>query len=211
MAHIFQLLLHFLFRLNYLGPFVMGIMDSSFLFLPLGNDLVVISLVVRNHPGYLWYVLSAVCGSMLGTFLLDVVIRRIGETGVQRVAGQRRFEYLKRKIGEKGGFALALACLSPPPFPFTAVVSTVCALGYPRKKLLAVVGLSRAVRFLILGALAIRYGPFILRVANSAPFRWTMIVFVVICIAGSVYSLIKWFHKGKKKRSGSPMAAASSA
>ena len=197
MNHTLRLLLHIIFRLNYLGPFVMGVMDSSFLLLPLGNDLVVISLVVRHHNGYLWYVLAAVCGAVTGTLLLDLVARRIGETGVQRVTGKRRFEYLKRKIGEKGGFAVAVACLSPPPFPYTAVVATVCALGYPRKKLLAIVAGARAVRFLILGALAIRYGRMILRIANSAPFRWTMFFFVGVCVVGSVFSLLTWFKKGK--------------
>ncbi len=197
MNPIFRLLLHTLFKLNYFGPFVMGVMDSSFLLLPMGNDLVVISLVARHHAGYPWYVLSAVIGSTTGTFLLDLVARRLGEAGVQKVAGKRRFEYMKRKIGEKGGFAVALACLSPPPFPFTAVVSTVCALGYPRKKLLATVAAARTVRFAILGYLAIRYGRLILRVANSDVFRWTMIVFVVICVGGSMLSLWKWFRRGK--------------
>jgi hypothetical protein len=120
---------------------------------------------------------------------------------VQRVAGKRRFAYLKRKIGEKGGFAVAVACLSPPPFPYTAVVSTVCALGYPRAKLIAIVAGARAVRFLILGALAIRYGRMILRIANSDPFRWTMFFFVGVCLVGSVLSLLKWFKKSKDKES----------
>ncbi len=211
MNHTLRLLLHIIFRLNYLGPFVMGVMDSSFLLLPLGNDLVVVSLVVRNHGGYLWYVLAAVCGATVGTLLLDMVARRIGETGVQRVAGKRRFEYLKRKIGEKGGFAVAVACLSPPPFPYTAVVSTVCALGYPRAKLMAIVAGARAVRFLILGALAIRYGRMILRIANSELFRWTMFFFVGVCVVGSVFSLLKWFKKSKERELKTAAPARSSA
>jgi membrane protein YqaA with SNARE-associated domain len=188
-------LLHVLFRLNYFGPFAMGILDSSFLMLPFGNDLVVITMVVRNRDGYPWYVLAAVCGSVVGTLLLDLLARRIGEAGVRHVAGDRRFEYLKRKIGENGGLAVGVACLSPPPFAFTAVIATVCALGYPRRKLLGIVAVSRAVRFLILGALAIRYGRIIIRIANSAPFRWTMLGFILVCLAGSVLSLMKWFRR----------------
>jgi membrane protein YqaA with SNARE-associated domain len=211
LTHTLRLLLHLLFKLNYLAPFVMGVADSSFLLLPLGNDLVVVSLVVRNRQGYPWYVLAAVCGSIAGTLLLDLVVRRVGEAGVQRVAGQRRFEYLKRKVGQKGGVAVALACLSPPPFPYTALVSTVCALGYPRKNLLAVVGVARGIRYFILGALAIRYGRMILRVANSAPFRWTMMVFAVVCVVGSVLSLMKWFRRSKSKVSSEPSPAPSSA
>jgi hypothetical protein len=78
-------------------------------------------------------------------------------------------------------------------------VSTVCALGYPRKKLLAIVAISRALRFLLLGYLAIRYGRLIIRVANSAPFRWSMFFFVFVCIAGSIFSLLKWFRRGKTR------------
>lgn len=197
---VLRLLLHTIFKLNYFGPLVMGIMDSSFLMLPFGNDLVVVSLVVRHRAGYLGYVLAAAAGAVVGTLLLDIVARRLGEKGAQRVAGEKRFEYLRKKIGEKGGIAVALACLSPPPFPYTAVICTVCALGYPRKKLLPIVAVARGIRFLILGALAIRYGRMILRLANSAPFRWTMIVFVAACLIGSVFSIVKWLQLGKSSR-----------
>lgn len=173
----------------------MGILDSSFLFVPFGNDLLVVGLVARHHQGYPFYVLSAVCGSTCGTFLLDLVARKAGEAGVQKVAGRRRFEYLKRKIGEKGGRAIVLGCLAPPPFPFTMVVATTSALGYPRKKLLSTVAAARAVRFLILGYLAMRFGRQVLSIADSQPFRWTMIGFVILCVAGSALSIAKWVRR----------------
>src|ERR1700685_561279 len=132
----FHHLLRFLFHLHYFGPFVMGVMDSSFLFLPFGNDLLVVGLVAHNHHGWPFYVLSAVCGSTLGVFLLDLLARKGGEAGVQKVAGQKRFEYLRRKIGEKGGTAIVIGCLAPPPFPFTMVVAVHSALGYPRRRVL---------------------------------------------------------------------------
>ena len=178
----------------------MGVLDSSFLFLPFGNDLLVVALVARHHEGYLLYVLSAVCGSTCGTFLLNLVARKAGEAGVQKVAGQSRFEYLKRKIGEKGGRAIVIGCLAPPPFPFTMVVATTSALGYPRKKLLALVAASRATRFLILGYLAIRFGRQILNIAKSQPFRWTMIAFVVFCVVGSALSIATWVRRSRSKR-----------
>lgn len=179
----------------------MGIMDSSFLFLPFGNDLLVVGLVARHHEGFPIYVLSAVFGSTLGVFLLDLVARKGGEEGVQKVAGQRRFDYLKRKIGEKGGRALVVGCLAPPPFPFTMVVVVNSALGYPRSRLLWIVALSRAVRFVLLSLLAIRFGRAILRIANSAPFRWTMVGFIALCLIGSVFSVLKWVRRGKSVRS----------
>ncbi len=175
----------------------MGIMDSSFLFLPFGNDLLVIALTARHHDNYLIYVLSAVCGSTLGVVLLDLMSRRVGEEGIKRIAGSRRFAYLKRKIGQRGFVAVFVACLAPPPFPFTIVVAILCALGYPQIRLLLSVALGRAVRFLILGYLAIRFGRQIIHIINSAPFKWTMVGFISLCIAGSVLSLMKWFKRGR--------------
>ena len=71
------------------------------------------------------------------------------------------------------------------------------ALGYPRKKLLTTVAIARAIRFLIIGYLAIRFGRIIIRIANSAGFRWTMMGFIVICIIGSVFSITKWVKRGR--------------
>ena len=198
MSHFFHGLLRFLIHIGYFGPFLMGVMDSSFLFLPFGNDLLVIALVARHHEGYLLYVLSAVCGSTLGVFLLDLIARKIGQEGIQRVAGKKRFEYLKCKIGQRGGIAIVVGCLAPPPFPFTMVVATNSALGYPKMRLLLAVAMSRAARFLILGFLALKFGRAMIRIANSEPFKWTMGVFIALCLIGSVLSVMKWVKSGRK-------------
>jgi len=204
LSKFFRPILHFLFHLGYFGPFVMGICDSSFLFLPFGNDLLVVALTARRHDGYLLYVLSAVLGSTLGVFFLDLIARRIGEAGVTRVAGQRRFEYLKRKIGQHGGKALVVGCLAPPPFPFTMVVAVNSALEYPRRRLLLIVAISRAVRFLILGALAIKFGRVIISIANSSGFKYFMYAFTALCLAGSVLSITTWVRKSRSRRSPEP-------
>lgn len=176
----------------------MGVLDSSFLFLPFGNDLLVVGLVARHHDGFLLYVLAAACGSTLGVLLVDVVARRVGEERIQKLAGPKRFEYLKRKIGEKGGRALVLACLAPPPFPFTMLVATNSALGYQRRRLMTIVWVSRAVRFTILGLLALKFGRHIIRIMNSTPFKWSMIVLIAICIIGSAVSISSWVRKSHR-------------
>jgi membrane protein YqaA with SNARE-associated domain len=196
----FRHLLHIFFQLGYFGPLVMGVLDSSFLFLPFGNDLLVVSLVARHHQGLIIYVLSAATGSTLGVLLLDLVARKAGEEGIQKVAGNKRFDYLKRKIGEKGGKALVLGSLAPPPFPFTMLVATNSALGYPRSRLLWIVWLARALRFTIIGLLALKFGPAILRIINSSAFRWTMVVFIAICLVGSAFSIANWVRKSRRAK-----------
>ncbi len=179
----------------------MGVMDSSFLFLPFGNDLLIVTLVARHHDGWPLYVIAGVCGSTLGVVLLDLVARKVGETGVQKVAGRRRFGFLKRKIDQHGAKALVLGCLAPPPFPFTMLVATTSALAYPRRRLLLIVAASRAVRFIILALLALQYGRAILHIVNSSGFKWTMIVFSFLCVAGSVFSIATWVRGSRSARS----------
>ncbi len=144
--------------------------------------------------------LSGTCGSVLGVFFLDLVARAIGETGVQSMMGQRRFDYLKRKAGQKAAPLIALACLAPPPFPFTMLVATTSALGYPRKKILTVVAVCRALRFFILSFLAIRYGQAILRIINTPAFKWTVGAFGVLCLIMSGFTVAKWIKTSRSRR-----------
>ncbi len=197
LTNFFTHLLRLLFHLGYFGPFVMGVMDSSFLFLPFGNDLLVTALVARNHHNFWIYVITAAIGSTSGALLVDVVARKIGETGVQKMTGERRFRYLKRKITEKGAQALIVGCLAPPPFPFTVVIAATSALAYPRRRLIWIVALARTARFLILSLLAIKFGRTILRVMSSSGFRYTMIAFAVLCVVMSVYSISSWVRSSR--------------
>ncbi|HEY3626827.1 MAG TPA: VTT domain-containing protein [Terracidiphilus sp.] len=188
-------LLHFLFHIGYFGPLVMGVLDSSFLILPFGNDLIVVGLVAQHHHGAPWYVLSAACGSTIGAFLLAFVSRKIGEEGIRKISGDSRYEKLKKRIGRRSGVAVAVAGLAPPPFPFTTVIAAVSALSYPIWKTLVINFLARGARFTILAFLAIRFGRQVLRIAKSAPFEWSMVAFVVLCILASAFSVVHWLRK----------------
>jgi membrane protein YqaA with SNARE-associated domain len=191
----FAPLLQFLFRIGYFGPLVMGILDSSFLIFPFGNDLVVVGMVARHHEGLPWYVLSAACGSAIGAFLLAFVSHKLGEDGIRRIAGDARYEKLKKRIGQRSGIAVAVAGLAPPPFPFTTVIAAVSALGYPIWKTMVVDFLARAMRFVILGILAIKFGKQVLSIAKSPAFEWCMVAFVLLCLAASVFSIVHWMRK----------------
>ncbi len=192
-------LFHFLFHIGYFGPAVMGILDSSFLILPFGNDLLVVGMVARHHQGLPWYVLSAACGSTIGAFLLAITSRKLGEDGIRRVAGDKRYENLKKRIGQRSGIAVGVAGLAPPPFPFTTVIAAVSALGYPMWKTLVINFFARGIRFVILGILAVKFGRHVLRIAQSAPFEWCMAVFLLMCLAASVFSIVHWMRKPQKR------------
>jgi membrane protein YqaA with SNARE-associated domain len=199
LQRLFRPVFIFLLHLGYFGPFLTGILDSSFLFLPFGNDLLVVTLAARNHKGLPWYVLGAALGSTIGVILLVLVAGRLGKEGIERMAGAKRFNKLSKMIDKHGGKAIALACIAPPPFPFTMVIAAAAALDYSRLRIWAINFFTRAVRFAILGLLAIEYGRHILDIANSSAFRWTMLGFIVLCICGSAFSIYGWL---KNVRSG---------
>ena len=201
MPSIFRQILRMLLHLGFLGPLALGIADSSFLFLPIGNDLLIVILVARHHTTFWAYCLTGAIGSTIGVLLVDLVARKLGESGVQKMTGPRRFKYLQKKIATRGGYFVGLAALSPPPFPFTMVIATTSALGYSRKKLLGIVFGSRLLRFLIISALAAKYGRGILRIISTDAFRFTVIAFAVVCVIFSVFSIAKWFTTAKGSRS----------
>ena len=192
-------LLMFLFHLGYFGPLIMGVLDSSFLFLPFGNDLLVVALVAQGRQHVWVYVLMASVGSTIGALLLTLISRKIGAEGICKVAGQKRFDQLKRWIGDRAAIAIAGGALAPPPFPYTLVIAAASALEYPMWRILLTNFVARAARFTILALLALKFGRNIMNIVQSTPFRWVMVGFIVICLGGSGWSIWNWFHKTRKR------------
>ena len=61
-------ILRFFIRLGIFGLLLMSALDSSFLVLPFGNDLLLIALVSSNRDSLIWiaYVLVSAIGSVIG-------------------------------------------------------------------------------------------------------------------------------------------------
>jgi len=191
------MIFRFFRRMGALGLFLFSVLDSSFLVLPFGNDLLLIGLTSADRSGTSWilYVLSAAVGSVLGVLLVDIPMRKTGETGLRRFADNRTIEQLKQKIDKKGGVTLFLATLLPPPFPFTPVVMTAAALQYPRTKLLGTVFLARLVRYTIEAILALYFGRKLIRYMNSDTFAYIVYALIAVAVIASVFSILKWFNR----------------
>jgi membrane protein YqaA with SNARE-associated domain len=186
--------LHYLFRLAYqagaFGLFCVGVLDSSFLFVPLGNDFLMLGLSARHHDRVPYYVIAATAGSVCGILLTLWVSKKGGEK-IKHKRG-RTWKYVESQMKKNAGWALTIGSLMPPPFPFTLFVAAAGALRVPLKKVLPYVAAGRLLRFTIEGVLAIVYGRWILSLANSPALKITMIVMIVIAIASSAYSVFNW-------------------
>jgi membrane protein YqaA with SNARE-associated domain len=199
MNHALRSLAIFFFSLGGFGLLLLGVLDSSFLFMPLGNDLLVIALTAAHRQRMLYYVLMATIGSVIGVAFTHWVSAKGGKAGIEGDKKSKRIAYVERKVHENGGIAIATAALMPPPFPFTPFIIVAAALQYPRKKMLAIIAGSRGLRFVIEGSLALIYGRKIIRMAQSPYIQGFIIALVVISMVGSAWSIYGWVKKSRTR------------
>ena len=187
--------LYFLARLGAPGLVVVGILDSSFLFLPFGNDLLVLGFAAREPVKLALYASMATIGSVTGSMIIDFISRKGGEQGLHRVLPRKKIEYVKHKVERRAGYAIAIAALLPPPFPFTPFVAAAAALQYPRWRMIVVLLSARMLRFSIIGLLGISFGPAILRMAKQPEVKYTLVGLLVVCVIGSALSVAGWIKR----------------
>ena len=192
-------LAHFFFALGGLGLFFLGILDSSFLMMPLGNDLLLTVLVAENSSHLIYYVLMATAGSVLGVAFAHLVSSHMGRKALEGEHKSRTVAYVESKVEKYGGLAIGIAALAPPGFPFTPFIVVPAALQYPRGRMLIIIGACRLVRFGVEGWLAMRYGKRVLEMAKTPLLQYVLGAVVIISIAGSAFSIWGWVKKGRRK------------
>jgi len=199
MKRVTRVLFVVLVKLGGPGLLVFGILDSSFLFAPLGNDLLVVALAARAHriAASLYYAGMSAAGSVLGCLLVDTILRPAGEKGLEKHLPPRRLEYVRKKVARDGTWALILASITPPPFPFTPFIMAAAALQYPRGRMLSVVGAARLARFATLSVFACFFGARILKWADQEIVQVFLVALTVVCIAGSAISVYGWIKRSR--------------
>jgi membrane protein YqaA with SNARE-associated domain len=184
-------------RLGMPGLFLMSALDSSFLVLPFGNDLLLIALVSSNRESLIWiaYVIVSAVGSVLGVFVIDLLMRKAGEKGLERFVSERKVERWKKKLENKLGITVFVATLLPPPFPFTPVIMTASALQCSRLKLLIAVFVGRLIRFTAEAILALYFGRQMITYINSDVVAYFVYALIAAAVILSTLSLLRWLRR----------------
>ena len=192
-------LFRFFRRLGLFGLFLMSALDSSFLVLPFGNDLLLIALVSSNREGWGWiaYVLVSAIGSVVGVFVIDLLMRNAGEKGLEHFISEKKLEKLKSKLENKMGLSVFIATLIPPPFPFTPAVMTASALQCSRGKLFSAVFFGRLVRFGAEAILALYFGRQVIAFMNSDVVTYIVYGLIGIAVVLSTFSVLRWLKRNK--------------
>lgn len=192
-------LIRFFVKLGVFGPLLLETLDTSFFYLPLANELLFFALIHSGSARWMWivYALMAAVGSVLGVLLLDLVVRNIGEEGIERMVGARKFERLKKKMEDRAGWALFISGMLPPPFPFRIATMTASALQSPRPTMLTAIFFGRLVRFSAEALLILYFGSRFVQVMESDWFQYVIYGFTVVATAGSVYTIYKLYSTSR--------------
>lgn len=207
-----QSIFGFFQRLGVAGLFLLGVLDSSILFLPFGNDLLLIAMVSANPKwlAVMGYVLASALGSVVGVWLVDMLMRRAGEEGLSKFVKPKKIKKLKARLEKKTGWVVFIAAMIPPPFPFTAVYMTASALQCSRRKILIAVSGGRLIRFTIEALLAIWFGHRLVALMSSPIVEGFVYLLIAVAVVGSAFSLIKFFRSRKSFRAPSRQPATTS-
>jgi membrane protein YqaA with SNARE-associated domain len=184
------------------GPLLLETLNSSFLYMPLVNELLLVALITRDGGGWTWVVYAAMSalGSLVGVLLVDPLMRKAGEKGLKKFVKPKRVEWLKMKLEHRAGWVIFIASVMPPPFPFRAVVLTASALQSPRKVLLGAVFTGRLIRFTVEALLIVYLGRRLLTYLSSDAFEYAVYALVTVAIVGSVLTLYRWISSGRNTR-----------
>jgi membrane protein YqaA with SNARE-associated domain len=142
--------------LGTLGLFIISLLDSAFVPLPSGPDLIMITLSAANPPGMPLYALAATVGSTIGCTLLYLAARRAGVRALKRVGPERR-ERIENLLGRYDMLAVMVPAVLPPPFPFKPFVLGAGVFKLKTARFVIAIFIGRAARFLIEGWLAIEF------------------------------------------------------
>ncbi|CAN5509499.1 hypothetical protein BH10ACI4_BH10ACI4_26150 [soil metagenome] len=174
-------MLRFLFQFGLIGIFLVSIVDSSFVPLPLPGitDLMLVVLAAQHAN---WFLLIAVStlGSALGGYFSYQVGHAGGMAFLEKHVPPRIFKRVTGWMEDHAILAVALPAILPPPMPLSPFVLAAGALNMSRNKFLSTFTISRAIRHSVAAWLGIHYGRHILRVWNMFSEKWGTTILIVL-------------------------------
>jgi membrane protein YqaA with SNARE-associated domain len=178
-----SLFVHMLLGFGLFGVFLVSIVDSSFVPLPLpGVTDIMIIILAAQHESAILLILLATAGSALGGYFSHLVGQRGGMAFLEKRIPPRIFKRVREWMESYAILSVALPAILPPPMPLSPFVLAAGALKMSRKKFMIAFTVSRALRHTIAAWLGIHYGRHILRIWNGLSEKYATTVLIVIWV-----------------------------
>ena len=192
---------HWMVSLGLVGLFLVSIVDSSFVPLPLpGVTDIMLILYAAQHANPILLVTTATVGSALGGWFSYRVGQSGGMAFIEKRTPPRIFKRVTRWMESHAILAVSLPALLPPPAPLSPFVLAAGALKMSLQRFMLAFTASRLLRHLIAVIIGIRYGKHVLHLwfkfseRYGTPILIVLWTFILISIAVAFYQLWKTSH-----------------
>lgn len=137
---------------------LIALFDSSFLSLPEVNDILIITLSVKNPERMLYYCTMTTLGSILGCLALFTVGRKGGQVLLRKRFAADKITRVALWYSKYGILAVMIPSILPPPTPFKIFVLFAGAFRISVGKFIFAIAAGRGFRYFLEGFLAVEYG-----------------------------------------------------
>ncbi len=205
-------LIHLLLSFGLVGLFLVSVVDSSFVPLPVpGVTDIMVVLYAAQHANLFLLVTIATAGSALGGYLSYVIAQKGGMQFLEKHVPKRIFRRVTGWMEHHAVLAVALPAILPPPMPLSPFVLAAGALRMKFRTFITAFTLSRLLRHVIAAALGVIYGRQVLHLWNLFFEKYGTPVLIgiwVVIIAGVAFALWRMWKTSKSIRGGRSQAAA---
>jgi len=194
--------MHFVSHLGLLGLFLVSIVDSSFVPLPVpGVTDIMIIVFAAHHSNVIWLVLIASAGSALGGLFSHMVGQAGGMAFLEKHVPSRILVPVTRWMQSHAMLAVALPAVLPPPAPLSPFVLAAGALNMSRKRFMVAFALSRFVRHAVAAWLGVHYGRGVLHLWQNFTARYGDTILIVlwsVILLFSGYAFFKLYRTSRR-------------
>lgn len=197
-------LVRYFFKLGLLGLFLICVIDSSPIPLPIpgSSDILVVLLAAQRHA-WLLVTVVATLGSLAGAAISYQAGAVGGLTLLDKYTPPPFRDRMRRWSQEHALLSVALPAMLPPPAPLMPFLIAAGALKMPRRSYYWSFGISRFARHAFFAWLGIHYGrhimPVYLRFADK--YGWILLVLVWGSVVfGVIYAIVKLRNRRKQQQ-----------
>jgi membrane protein YqaA with SNARE-associated domain len=190
--------MHFFFHLGLVGLFLVAIVDSSFVPLPLpGVTDIMLILYAAGHTNPILLVSIATLGSAIGGLLSHAAGQAGGMAFLQKHVPAGILGRVTSWMEKHAILSVSLPALLPPPMPLSPFVLAAGAVRMSRKKFMAAFTISRFVRHCIAIWIGIRYGHQFLHLWARFSDKWattilvSLWIIILLSLAFAIWKLVR--------------------
>lgn len=192
---------HWVLHLGSAGLFLVAVIDSSVIPLPLPGTTDLLLLWLVAHSGAPWLLASiAIAGSLLGGYTTWQIGRRGGKPALSHYVPAYLLSRIAVWMEHHPILAIFLPAVLPPPIPLSPFILASGALGVSRNRFLAVFGVARCLRYSFIAWLGAVYGRHMVRVWSGTLQKWStplLCMFVGLLAAGVGFGI--WKARGLRR------------